>query len=188
MFQRRWLTLLVAGLLLVATACGGDDEPAPTTTAAAATTGTPGTVVTTQPPEEPGEDRSEELLGRWAIVNYQLPGGGGLTNVVGGQPVFIEFNSDGSISYNTGCNSGGAEFATSGTYYMPTSALDDEPAGQAITLGPVFEQTEIGCEGFLGDQDRDLPANMGATTRFVLDGERLLLLDEFLLIEATGPA
>ena len=140
------------------------------------------------PPEDPGadggEERSGELLGRWEVTNYVLPSGGGLTNVVGDDPVFIEFNADNSVDYNTGCNSGGTNYETSGTYYVPESALDDMPEGQPITIGPVFEQTERGCEGFLGDQDRDLPEDMGVAARFVLDGDRLLLLDEFLLIEA----
>lgn len=114
-----------------------------------------------------------------------LPGGGGLTNVVGDDPIFIEFNADGSVSYNTGCNGGGGLFATSGSYYVPESALDDLPEGQPITIGPVFDQSSRGCDGFLGDQDVDLPDDMRAATRFVLDGDRLLLLDEFLLIKAT---
>ncbi len=187
---RRSLYILVAVLLLVAAACGGDDDPASTTTAAPpATTSAPTTVATTQPPEDPGtgvgEERSGELLGRWEVNHYVLPGGGALTNVLGDDPVFIEFNADGSVDYNTGCNSGGTVFATSGTYYVPESALDDTPKGQPITIGPVFEQTERNCDGFLGDQDRDLPVDMGAATRFVLDGDRLFLLDEFSLIEAT---
>jgi hypothetical protein len=187
MFRRRPLLILVAALLVVVAACGGDDDIAATTTAdAPGTTSAPTTVATTQA-EDPGtaggEDRSGELLGRWEVVNYVLPGGGGLTNVVGDGPVFIEFNDDGSVDYNTGCNSGGTEYETSGTYYVPESALDDTPEGQPITLGPVFEQTEIGCDGFLGEQDRDLPGDMGAVSRFVFDGDRLLLLDEFLLIE-----
>jgi heat shock protein HslJ len=191
MFGRRLLNIFVAGLLIVSAACGSDDEAASTTTEAQATTiEPPGTVASTQPPEDPGtttgEDRSRELLARWEVVNYRLPDGGALTNVVGSEPVFIEFNTDGSISYSTGCNSGGAEFTTSGTYYVPESALDDMPEGQPIIIGPVFEQTERGCDGFLGDQDRDLPDNMGAVSRFVLDGEGLLLLDEFRLIEATS--
>ena len=99
--------------------------------------------------------------------------------------MFIEFKADGSVAYNTGCNSGGTTFAASGTYYVPESALDNEPEGQPISLGPAFEQTEIGCDGFLGEQDVDLPANMGAVSRFILDGDRLGLLDEFILIEAT---
>lgn len=179
MVSRRAACAFLVGLLFVSQACGSDDDGAPTT---------PGTVASSLPREDPGiaggEDRSEELLGRWGVANYVLPDGGGLTNVVGSDPVFIEFNADGTISYSTGCNSGGTEFVTSGTYYVPESALDDRPEGQSIVIGPLFEQTERGCEGFLGDQDRDLPANMGAVTRFALDGDRLLLLDEFVLIEA----
>ncbi len=181
MLSTRPSLLLVLGLILVTAACGGDSEPAATTATTAAT-------ATTLPPEEPapalGEDRSDELLGRWDITNYTLPDGGGFTNVVGSDPVFIEFNADGSVDYNTGCNSGGTQYATSGTYYVPESALDDMPAGQPISLGPAFEQTERGCDGFLGDQDRDLPDAMGKATRFVLDEDRLILLDEFLLLEA----
>lgn len=189
MSGRRAVCILVAGLLFVAAACGGDDGPASTTTAApSAATSAPTTVATTLPSADPGtdagEDRSGELLGRWEINHYRLPGDGALTNVLG-DPVFIEFNADSSVDYNTGCNSGGTEFATSGTYYVPESALDDMPKGQPITIGPDFEQTERGCDGFLGDQDRDLPYDMGAATRFVLDGDRLFLLDEFGLIEAT---
>ena len=176
--------VLVIGLVLVVAACGGDDESTTTTSASSpeTTTAPPTTVATTQ--GDVGEDRSSELLGRWEITNYSLPDGGGFTNVVGDDPVFIEFNADGSVNYNTGCNSGGTQFATSGTYYVPESALDDQPAGQSISLGPAFEQTERGCEGFLGDQDRDLPDNLGKAMRFVLDGDRLILLDEFLLVEA----
>jgi len=185
MFART--TLLIAIALIIA-ACGGD-ESSPATTEAPATTAAETTATTTQPPDDPespaGEDRSEELLGRWQITNYALPDGGGFTNVVGDDPAFIEFNADGTVSYNTGCNSGGTTFQTSGTYYVPESALDNEPEGQPITLGPAFEQTERGCDGFLGDQDVDLPANMGNVSRFILDSDRLGLLDEFLLIEAT---
>ena len=183
----RPLHIVVVGLVLVAVACGGDDDPASTTAAPPETTSAPTTAATTAPDDtqtSAGEDRSGELLARWEIINYALPDGGGLTNVVGDDPVFIEFKADGSVDYNTGCNAGSSEFATSGTYYEPESPLDNMPAGQPISLGPTFTQTERGCEGFLGDQDRDLPDNMGAVTRFVLDGDRLLLVDEFLLIEA----
>ncbi len=180
------LSTAFAALVLVVAACGGDE---PVATDSPATTAATTTAADTQPPGDPepsaGEDRTDDLLGRWQIINYALPDGAGLTNVVGSDPVFIEFKADGLVAYNTGCNSGGSTFQTSGTYYVPESALDDKPAGQPITLGPTFEQTEIGCEGFLGDQDVDLPANMGAVTRFVIDDDRLLLADEFLLIEAT---
>ncbi len=181
------IALFIAIALAVA-ACGSD-EISSTTAEAPATRVADTTVTTTQPADDPeppaGEDRGEELLGRWEITNYALPDGGGFTNVVGSDPVFIEFNADGSVAYSTGCNSGGTQYTTSGTYHEPESALDNDPEGQPIALGPAFEQTERGCDGFLGDQDVDLPANMGAVSRFILDGDRLGLLDEFLLIEAT---
>ena len=123
-------------------------------------------------------------MGRWEVVGYQIPDGGGFTNVVGDDVVYLEFSADGTLAYNTGCNSGTTRYETSGTYYVRESALDDQPEGQPIAIGPAFEQTERGCEGFLGDQDRDLPADMAAATRFSLDGDQLRLLDEFRLIEA----
>ncbi len=180
---------LATGLFLIAAACGGTDVPASTTPAtSSATVSSVTTVATTSTSEDldtgGGEDRSGELVGRWEIINYAFPDGGGLTNVVGDDPAFIQFNADGSVDYHTGCNSGSTVYTVSGTYYVPESALDDRPEGQMITLGPVFEQTERGCEGFLGDQDRDLPDNMGTVSRFLFDGDRLWLLDESLLIEA----
>ncbi len=181
MLRQPAVLIIVAASLVLAGACGSDRDTGSTTSE------TPGVADSSGPPDPgstTGQDRSAELVGRWEVVNYLLPEGGGLTNVVGDETVFIEFHSDGTVSYSTGCNSGGTEYGTSGTYYDPESALDDTPEGQPIKMGPQFEQTERGCDGFLGDQDRDLPFNMGAVTRFTLDGERLLLLDEFLLIEA----
>ncbi len=193
MSEHRSPFLFLASILLVLAACGGDDDSAGSTSTAApvatrSTTTAPSAAdEPTAPPDEPdeGEDRADELLGRWEITNYVLPGGGGLTNVVGSEPVFIEFDADGSVSYHTGCNAGSTTFTTSGTYAVPKSALDDTLEGQPITIGPDFAQTEIGCEGFLGDQDRDLPIDLGAATRFTFNGDVLRLLDEFLLVEAT---
>lgn len=177
---------------MVAAACGDDGvadlgSPTDQTAGANATPGAtaaPAPAATQAPPPSTGIDRAAELLGRWDISDYALADGS-FTNVVGAEPVFLEFGADGTLSYNTGCNSGTTEYATSGTYIVPTSALDDTPEGQPITIGPSFAQTEIGCEGFLGDQDRDLPANMAAAARFRLDDDRLQLLNEFFLIEAT---
>lgn len=185
MFRQRVLHSAVAAVLIVAGACGSNGD-------AGSTTSQPSEVADSArlPPADdqassPDQDRSAKLVGRWEVTNYQLPDGGGLTNVVGDAPVFMEFGDDGTVGYHTGCNAGGSTYATAGTYVVPESALDDAPEGQAIDIGPLFEQEEEGCDGFLGDQDRDLPANMDAVTRFIIDGDRLLLLDEFLLIETT---
>jgi heat shock protein HslJ len=185
--------VFAAAGLIVAVACGGGDTSGPSNL----DDGTSGSTIALvdevndtpsddeSAPTEEGEDRRAELVGRWEVANYALPDGGGLTNVVGDGPVFIEFDANGMLSYSTGCNEGTTGYRASGVYVVPKSALDDTPRGQPITIGPSFEQTEIACDGFLGDQDRDLPSNLGAATRFVLDGDRLALHDEFLLIEAT---
>ena len=102
-----------------------------------------------------------------------------------GEDVHITYAADGTVSYGTGCNQGSSVYTTSGVYFVPESALDDTPEGQAIAIGSTFEQTEIGCDGFLGEQDADIPARLAEATRFRIDGDRLLLLDEFLLVEAT---
>ena len=179
-------------LILITTACSSDDisgldGPGDST---GSSTITSGEGVSDAPsgdsqPAPAGDDRGTELVGRWEISDYVLPDGGGLTNVVGDHPVFLEFGADGILSHGTGCTEGAADYATSEAYVVPKSALDDTLEGQPITIGPSFQQTEIGCEGFLGEQDRDLPIDMGAATRFRIDGDRLLLLDEFLLIKAT---
>ncbi len=191
--RRFWrLTIAALGLILITAACGGDDvsgldrpDDQISSSTAASDDGVADAPADDEPPPPTGgDDRGAELIGRWQVSNYVLPDGG-LTNVVGADPVFLEFGLDGALSYHTGCNGGTTDYTTSGAYVVPKSALDDVREGQPITIGPSFVQTEIGCEGFLGDQDRDFPANMGAATRFRIDGDRLLLLDEFLLIEAT---
>jgi len=189
----RWRIAIVAvGLLVVTAACGGSDilDPIPDdqTSVSTAASGAGVTVAPATEAPQPapgGQDRGAELVGRWEVVNYVLPDGGGLTNIVGADPVFFEFNTDGTLSYNTGCNGGTTDYATSGAYLVPSSPLDDTLEGQPITIGPSFTQTEIGCEGFLGDQDRDLPADMGAASRFRIDDDQLRLLDEFVLVIAT---
>ncbi len=192
--RRFWrLTIAALGLILITAACGGDDISdldSPDDQISSSTAASDDGVADAPADDEPapptgGDDRGAELVGRWEVSNYVLPDGGGLTNVVGADPVFMDFGVDGTLSYHTGCNGGTTDYTTSGAYVVPKSALDDVREGQPITIGPSFVQTEIGCEGFLGDQDRDFPADMGAATRFRIDGDRLLLLDEFLLIEAT---
>ncbi len=191
--RRFWrVGIATVGLLLITAACGSDnisgldgsDDQISGSTVASGGGVSDAPAADEPPPTPAGDDRGAELVGRWEVSDYVLPDGGGLTNVVGNGPVFLEFGADGTLSYSTGCNDGTADYATSGVYVVPKSALDDTLEGQAIAIGPSFIQTEIGCEGFLGDQDRDLPIDLGAATRFRIDDDRLLLLDEFLLIRA----
>ncbi|MDW3220540.1 MAG: META domain-containing protein [Acidimicrobiales bacterium] len=194
------MVLLAGALCLLVAACGDDadgplpgGQPLPTDAPSddagdnADDSGDDGGDIDLFGDDEPSVDRSADLVGRWTIDNYSLPDGAGLTNVVGETPAFIEFNGDGSLAYHTGCNSGSGQWSTSGTYYVPSSALDDEPEGQSIAITDL-RQTEIGCDGFLGEQDVDLPANFAAATRFrIADDGSISLLDEFLLV-STVPA
>lgn len=191
--QPRQVVFAAAGLIIFAAACGGGDTSGPNGLDAGASGSTIALVDEvndTPSDDEPalmakGEDRRAELVGRWEVMHYALPDGAGLTNVFGNGPVFIEFGDDGTVAYGTGCNEGTTGYTASGVYVVPESTLDDTPKGQPITIGPSFGQTKIGCDGFLGDQDHDLPANMGAATRFVLDDDLLRLYDDSLLVEAT---
>jgi heat shock protein HslJ len=92
------------------------------------------------------------------------------------------------LTFQTGCNGGTATWETSGGYYEPSSGLDDTPEGQTIRIGDLASEGEL-CDGFLGEQDADIGANLEKASRFVLDddGGGLLLLDEFVLL-ITEPA
>lgn len=177
----------IAAVVMAVASCGGgsgldgsdsgEGTTGPSPTAAPATTAAP----STSGPAA-GVDRSAELIGRWDIGYYRLPNGS-LTNVLG-EDAHLTFLADGTLEYGTGCNQGSTTYSTGAGYYVPESALDEVPEGQGITIGPDFTQTEIGCEGFLGQQDTDIPARIGEVTRFGFDGDEMFLADEFLLIEA----
>ncbi len=190
------LLAVVCALAFLTASCGGDSSPttgpfdtatddtqAPGTDDAGTTDDTPAPSTDDNDATPAGVDRSSELIGRWDIIHYRLPDGA-LTNVLG-ENAHISFAPDGTIEYNTGCNQGTGPYVTSGVYLVPESGLDDTPEGQPITLGPGLAQTEIGCEGFLGEQDVDIPANLTASTRFRIDGDTMQLLDEYGLVETT---
>lgn len=166
--------------------CNGNGSTA--TSIAPSQPSTPPTVIpaettTVTEPAAGGVDRTADLVGRWTITNYRLPDGA-LTNVVGDAAVFIEFSSDGTLVFHTGCNNGNGGYSTSGTYYEPESELDETPEGQAIEFHDLFIE-QVGCDGPLDEQDTDLPANFLSVTRFMFDEERLWLMDDSPLVEAT---
>ncbi len=183
------LLALIGALALLAAACGddsatfanqfGDETPL---------TGDTGQGTDDAPPDDTlgGVDRSAEVAGRWEITNYTL-NSGPITNVLG-EGAHLTFGPDGTLTYGTGCNEGSGSYDISGVYVMPTSALDPVIEGQPITIGPDLAQTEIGCEGFLGEQDVDIPARLLEANRFILRDGMLVLLDDFILIEASRPS
>lgn len=203
----RWVGLFV--IVVALSACGGGDGDGDasgffaiddsSTTDDESDTAEPaddGSEFDNEPVEEPpagdapaaapeGVDRSAELIGTWNITFYALPNGGGRTNVIDGDaPVQITFETGGAVSYHTGCNAGGTTYATDGVYVVPESALDETPEGQPLTIdSEAMSEGEL-CEGFLGEQDVDLPAAWRQAERFRLDGDRLILSAEFFLLEA----
>lgn len=175
------IALLAAGLV----ACGGDATPASTSPEPDTTTAPLTLAETTSPPDDggTGEDPSEEIVGRW-MIEYYRDASRARTNVLGDEPPFIEFGSDGSLTFHTACNAGSGIYSVDGAYYVPESALDDRPEGQSLRLDDLTIDSAT-CEGFIGEQDTDLFTDFGSVSRFVLDEGRLLLLDEFFLLQAT---
>lgn len=63
-------------------------------------------------------------------------------------------------------------------------------SGELVQTWEIVEFTGIAtegqaCEGFLGEQDRDLSSDIAGVTRFFFDEERApVLVDEFLLVKA----
>lgn len=182
----RRLPVVVALIAVTVVACGGDTADTTSTSAGpGATAGPAGTTEATLDTSNgtTGVDRSGEIVGRWTIEFYRQADGA-RTNIVGDDPVFIEFASDGTLTFHTGCNPGSATYVTQGTYYVPESALDEEPEGQAVRISGLSTDSAT-CEGFLGDQDTDFAAALQDASRFMLDEGNLLLLDEFFLVEAS---
>jgi hypothetical protein len=135
------------------------------------------------PNAETGEDSSDELVGRW-MIEYYRDANSARTNVLGDEPPFIEFGSDGSVTFHTSCNAGSGTSSTDGVYYVPESALDDQPEGRSLRIEDLTIDTAT-CEGFIGEQNTDLYNDFESASRSVLDEGRLLLLDEFFLVQAT---
>ncbi len=189
----------VAGLVVVTiVGCAGIEATSPRSypsapptvipaeTAEASATAPPGvatTSSTTAIPGGGGRDRGSDLVGRWAVTAYSGVSGQ-LRSVVGDRPVYLEFAADGGLVFHTGCNAGNGGYTTTGGYHPAPSGSDETPEGQALQFHDLFIE-QVGCSGALGEQDRDLPARLLDVTRFVLEGGRLRLFGDRLLVEAT---
>lgn len=179
------IVAFLASLALLAGACGDDsgDDASPV----------PGDTPT-NPDDGDGDggdddggdgptDRSDELIGEWTIITYQLAGAAGEAEPVGPNPATISFEADGTMRFSTGCNTGTGEWEAFGAYNADGDDL--RSAGQGISFGSMT-RTEIGCEGELGDQDLAIPGAIRAAALFSFDGGTLTLSrDGNLMIAAT---
>lgn len=182
MSLRRFVRLMVvaAAMALLVTACGDDD------TTTSDDTSSPDNDASADGDSDNNEpvDRSGELAQSWSITTYQLAGAAGEATPVGDAPVTIAFAADGTLTYSTGCNTGGGEWETRGVY-QPDSD-DGFVEGQSISFDDLF-QTEIGCQGELGEQDLAIGGAIRAAELFTLDGGTLTLYrDGNLMIEAVS--
>ena len=184
--SRRHIAVIAAGLLLL-TACGGDDtSDATTTTGPAAPSGTTATAApttaaptTTEVPDAP----APELAGTsWNVTFYTVEGLG-MVNVWDNTEVTIDFNTDGTVSGFSGCNTFDGPFAASGPY-LERDPFGVEPRGQAIELGPLA-RTEIACESDnVMEQEAEFFAMVDSVARWFLNDEgNLVFIDDEGLFE-----
>ena len=187
---RRRTSIIAAGLLLLA-ACGGDDTTETTTTTDGPTgTSAPAPAPTTAGPAPTSTAAPDapvpELAGTsWNVTLYAVEGLG-MVNVWDDTEVTIDFNTDGTISGFSGCNTFDGPFNASGPY-LERDPFGVEPRGQAIELGPLA-RTEIACESDnVMEQEAEFFAMVDSVARWFLndDGNLVFIDDEgFFEMEA----
>jgi len=182
------LFAIVATLALLVTACGDDDSGGDDSggTDAPSSSGDDTTDDGSDDPapddgdDDSPSDRSDELNGTWLITTYQLAGAAGEATPIG-DDASIEF-ADGTVRFNTGCNTGEGEYETFGAYQPEND--DGIPEGQPISFGSL-SRTEIGCEPELADQDLAIGGAIRAADLFEFDGDLVILWrDGNVMIEA----
>jgi len=103
---------------------------------------------------------SASITGQWKLVSYrpsdpsadQIP-------AVADVETSIEFDSEGRMNGNVGCNGFGGDY---------------EVQGDTITFGPVMS-TMMFCEGPVGDQEMGTITVFQESATFVLDGDMLTI-------------
>jgi heat shock protein HslJ len=106
--------------------------------------------------QEPG------LTGPVWVVTGLTNGAGGVTSLLPGPEVTLEFAGAGTVSGSAGCNRFSGPFVAD---------------GDAVRLGPLAT-TRRACEPQVMEQERQLLAAVTQVTRYVIDGDRLDLRDD----------
>ena len=101
--------------------------------------------------------KSASIQGQWKLVSYGLVPN--QTPAVPDVDTFIEFDTDGRVTGNVGCNGFGGEYG-----------LD----GDMITFSPI-ESTLMFCEGPVGDQELGIFAALQGVVSFELNGNLLTI-------------
>lgn len=100
---------------------------------------------------------SASVVGTWSLVSY-----GPADEQVAAAPdveTSIEFNDEGALAGNVGCNGFGGEY---------------EVEGETVTFGPIVS-TLMFCEGSVGEQETVTLNVMQESAAFELDGDTLTI-------------
>ncbi len=175
---------LVGAIAILATACGDDDGDSDAPDDPVANDEPSGADDSDSDDSDSDDDspadRSDELNGAWRITTYQLAGAAGEATPIG-DDASIEF-ADGTVTFNTGCNTGEGEYETFGAYQPEND--DGIAEGQPISFGSL-SRTEISCEPDLADQDLAIGGAIRAADLFEFDGDLVILWrDGNIMIEA----
>lgn len=100
---------------------------------------------------------TESVVGTWELVSYGSPSE--QTPAVPDVDTFIEFNSEGNVSGNVGCNGFGGDYTVD---------------GNTITFSAVVA-TLMFCDGAVGSQELTTLAVFQASATFVLDRNTLTI-------------
>jgi len=100
---------------------------------------------------------SASIQGQWKLVSYGLPSE--QTPAAPGVDTSIEFNSEGALAGNVGCNGFGGDYTVD---------------GDTITFGSVMS-TLMFCEGPVGEQETVTLNVFYESATFVLNGNTLTI-------------
>lgn len=146
---------LLGGLLaLLTVGCGSDDD-----------TATGGTGDAGTEPADPGSG-AEGLVGR-TFLSESVTDGGQPRELVEGTAITVSFPEDGRISFSAGCNGMGSTV---------------EVEADRLVLGDI-EATAMGCDDALHEQDTWVAELIGAEPTYTLDGDRLRLESDGVVVE-----
>ncbi len=156
--MKKMLPLVSAVLMLAVLLTGCTSQPVTTVPATNAGPADVQTVITAATPALVSPSFPTGV--NWRLFSY-TDGKGGMTNVIGEQPVTALFRADGTVTGSSGCNQYTAGYTTSGS---------------SITLTPGIS-TMMACAPAVMGQESLYFSLMAATTTYSVNGDTMLFFD-----------
>lgn len=104
-----------------------------------------------------GSGSSESIQGEWKLVSHGS--GSNQISAVADVGTSIEFDAEGRMSGNVGCNNFGGNYTVD---------------GDTIKFSPIMS-TEMFCEGPIGGQESAVLSVLQETTSFVINGNMMTI-------------